>query len=59
MNHDYTHCLDASEDCPDDCFRKAITMDIRKKMAKGYTCRIIASWANLKGTEECLRGEQE
>ena len=53
MNHDYTHCLDASEDCPKECFRYQLVDDL-----KHANERMLISWANLKGTAECMKGEQ-
>lgn len=46
MNHDYEHCLDFERNCPKECFRAKLVRDLD---------RIGISWANLKGTEECMR----
>ena len=30
MNHDYVHCLDYTEDCPEECFRAMLVRDLQK-----------------------------
>ena len=47
MNHDYTHCLDYNDDCPDECFRAQLAKDLKPGM--------IVSFASFKDTDECLR----
>ena len=45
MNHDYAHCLDYKEDCPEKCFRAQLTRDL-----KGHPIPWV-SWMHLEGTE--------
>ena len=51
MNHDYAHCLNFRDDCPKECFRAQLSRDLRKYPYPGF----FIIWANLKGTEECMR----
>lgn len=53
MNHDYAHCLDFDETCPKKCFRAQLVREIRENPAIAPR----TSWMRLKGTEECMRGE--
>lgn len=55
MNHDATHCLDWTQDCPNECYRAMITADLHS--LRGH--RIIASWANFAGTEECIKDKSQ
>lgn len=52
MNHNNTHCLDFRDDCPKECFRARLSRDLMKRP---HCEQIATSWANLKGTEECMR----
>ena len=55
MNHDYAHCRDFKDDCPKGCFRAQLVRDLYER---SFSEKIVVSWANLKGTEECpLKGE--
>lgn len=57
MNHDYTHCLDCNENCPDKCFRKQLVDDLENTPYPH-----IFSWAHLKGSGFCMLshdGEEE
>ena len=51
MNHDYAHCADYRDDCPEECFRAQLTRDL-----KGHA--YIATFASFYGTEECLRNDE-
>lgn len=53
MNHDYAHCIDFTDDCPETCFRAEIVRDLKNQDIK------IVSWMHLKGTPECeiVKGE--
>lgn len=57
MNHDATHCLDYTPNCPNACYRAELTIDLQKRRTEFIYLPI--SWAHLEGTEECMRGEQE
>ena len=46
MNHDYTHCMDYSEDCPEHCFRAQLAKDLKPGM--------VVSFSHLINTDECL-----
>lgn len=48
MNHDYAHCLDCKDDCPEECFRAQLVRDL-----KNYPYPV--SWMHLEDTEECQR----
>ena len=48
MNHDYAHCLDATEHCPEDCFRAMLVRDL-----KNQECKIV-SWMHFIGTDDCI-----
>lgn len=52
MNHDYTHCMDWTKDCPKECFRARITSDL-----VNYPFEV--SYAHLKDTKECLKREEK
>ena len=54
MNHDYAHCLDFSKDCPKECFRAQLTMDLKRRIDLGG---IPLTWMHFKGTEECKMRE--
>ena len=51
MNHDYAHCIDCTEDCPEDCFRAQLA---REAIAKHWA---IASWMHFKNTDECPKAK--
>lgn len=53
MNHDYAHCLDYKEDCPEKCFRAQLTRDLKRYPIPW------ASWMHLEGTEECMRVKRD
>lgn len=53
MNHDYAHCLDYKEDCPEKCFRAQLTRDLKRHPIPW------ASWMHLEGTEECKKGKHK
>ena len=53
MNHDYAHCLDYSDDCPEECFRGMLVRDLHKQDIK------IASWTHFIDTNECMLKRKE
>lgn len=53
MNHDYAHCADLSEDCPEDCYRRQLT---EEAIRSNWT---MVSFMHFKGTDECKRNEVE
>lgn len=53
MNHDYAHCLDVTEHCPEHCFRAMLVRDLKDSETK------IVSWMHLKGTEDCILERKE
>lgn len=55
MNHDYVHCSDCTDDCPENCFRAQLTRDLEK--INDYNLWI--TWAHLKGIGECLNPYNE
>lgn len=54
MNHDYTHCLDYSPNCPKDCFRGMLIRDLRDNNNINLIGTLIV-WSHLYGTEECKK----
>lgn len=52
MNHDYAHCLDYNERCPQECFRGELVRDI-----KNYP-KMMATWTHFAGTKECYKNKQ-
>ena len=58
MNHDYVHCLDYTEDCPEECFRAMLVRDLQKiNPVKLITVHLV--WGFLKGTDECKKMEDK
>lgn len=57
MNHDATHCSDFCADCPMSCYRAELEVDLRRRWAEFIGVPL--SYANLYGTEECMRGNKE
>lgn len=54
MNHDYAHCADYTDRCPEECFRGKLVRDL-----ENYPYPV--SFVSFYGTDECLikRGESE
>ena len=46
MIHDYSHCLDYTDQCPENCFRAKLT---KKAIEEGFT----VSWQHFGHTYEC------
>lgn len=56
MNHDYAHCADYKRCiCPKECFRGELVRDLNSHP----TLRLIVSWSNFKGTDECMLKESK
>ena len=55
MNHDYAHCLDFCDDCPKECFRARLTMDLKNITNPPRQPYL---WMHLKGTEECKKEDK-
>ena len=36
MNHDYAHCLEFEDDCPENCFRAELSRDLKPGMIVSY-----------------------
>ena len=52
MNHDYAHCADFKDSCPEDCFRAQLVRDLQRYGdMKGFP----VSWMHLEGTEACRK----
>ena len=56
MNHDYAHCLDQTESCPKNCFRRQLNEDL--KTMKDYGMGWI-SWMHFRKTGMCQIEEEE
>ena len=54
MNHDYAHCADFTEDCPKECFRAQLTIDLKQRTD---LLGIPFSWMHFEDTEECKKKE--
>lgn len=54
MNHDATHCLDYRNDCPKECYRAQLTKEL---LTMRYDYPV--SWAELKGSSECMRDKNK
>ena len=52
MNHDYAHCIDCTEDCPEDCFRAQLVRDLRQRTD---LLGLPFTWMSFKGTKECKK----
>ena len=58
MNHDATHCANFCKDCPIECYRAQLAIDLQNKWEKFIN--IPLSYSYLYGTEECiLSGKNE
>lgn len=53
MSHDATHCKDFCADCPMNCYRAELEVDLRRRWAEFIGVPL--SYAHLYGTEECKR----
>ena len=49
MNHDYTQCIDFTDDCPKDCFRAQLMRDFELNWKKYINIPI--SYAHFKHEE--------
>ena len=54
MNHDYAHCADYKQSCPQSCFRAQLVRDLKHKPYP-----FLVSWMHLEGTEECMKERRE
>ena len=54
MNHDRVHCANYSDDCPKGCFRGELVRDLKRMHKDRWDSS--ASFADLEGTEGCLKG---
>ena len=48
MNHDYAHCWDCTDKCPNDCFRAQLTRDLKNYPGMPVT------FSSFYGTGDCL-----
>lgn len=55
MNHDYAHCADFADDCPQECFRAQLVRDLENIPIKPIPYWV--SWMHFKGTDDCKRKE--
>ena len=53
MNHDYAHCIDCTDVCPDECFRAQLVRSLPPNLP--------VSFMSFEGTDECLKykGDKE
>ena len=56
MNHDYAHCLNFREDCPQKCFRAQLVKDLK---LHSTDIRLPVTWLDFRGTAECMRKDGE
>ena len=52
MNHDYAHCADFTDDCPEECFRAQLTRDLKKRID---LLGLPFSWMHFRSTSECRK----
>lgn len=57
MDHDATHCSDFCADCPMNCYRAELEVDLRSRWAEFI--KVPLSYAHLYGTKECKREHKE
>lgn len=55
MNHDYAHCLDFKESCPNNCFRAQLTRDLKTRTD---LLGLPFTWMHFKETKECTLTEK-
>lgn len=48
MNHDYAHCMDFKDECPQECFRAQLVRDI-----SNMPYPRVVSWTKFFNTDEC------
>lgn len=53
MSHDATHCLDFCADCPMNCYRAGLEVDLRSRWTEFI--KVPLSYAHFYGTDECKR----
>lgn len=58
MNHDYAHCYNCDDMCPDDCFRAQLVRDLDRIIKDGGKPMYV-SWSTFIGTDECKRKDDE
>lgn len=51
MNHDYAHCANFTNKCPQSCFRAQLERDLRQRWAELIGCPI--SYVDMRGTKNC------
>lgn len=57
MNHDATHCYDFCHECPFNCYRAELEVDLRSRWKEFVGVPL--SYAHLYGTKECKRTKGE
>ena len=53
MSHDATHCLDFCANCPMNCYRAGLEVDLRSRWTEFI--KVPLSYAHFYGTNECIR----
>lgn len=56
MNHDYAHCLDQTDNCPKNCFRRQLNEEL-KRNPKIVPMGLV-SWMHFRGTGMCEEEEE-
>lgn len=51
MNHDYEHCIDFNDGCPESCFRAQLVRDLEQN----YPPSMEVSWMNFGDFPDCQR----
>ena len=57
MNHDNSHCADFCVDCPMDCYRAELEVDLRNRWVEFI--KVPISYSHFYGTKECKRKDKE
>jgi hypothetical protein len=50
MNHDYEHCIDFKDDCPESCHRAQLVRDLEENYPE-----MEVSWMNFSDCPDCER----
>lgn len=57
MNHDYAHCLDQTENCPKNCFRRQLNDELKTNPT--IVPMGLVSWMHFRETGMCQIEEEE
>lgn len=55
MNHDYEHCIDFNDGCPESCFRAQLVRDLEQN----YPPSMEVSWMNFGDFPDCQKNARK